>query len=428
MNRRHACSLADERGSFVIEALVAAALLVILAVGFLASLDVAARSSGSIKSRASAASLAQDDVERLRAMKLRDLVNYNNTRTATVDGIPYTIVSRAQWVDDTTGNVTCPSGATKSDYLKVTSTVTWPVMGTTQPVKNETIVAVPLGSLDGTSGGLIVRIQNRLAAGVQGIPVGITGPQTGSGTTDADGCVFWNGLPAGSYDVNFNQSGWVDKAGNTSITKSATITGGATNSLVFDYDRGAKVDASFDTQVGASTQVDKGRAVTVANTGIPTPGTRGFTVGSPANTISTGFTLFPFTTAYVVWAGDCAGADPRLFGQTATSVTLGPAGAQALTLREPALNVRIQRGGTPYTTARVRITPLTPGCGSTYDGGTLTAVGALTNPGQPYGDYSVCADDGTRKVVSTTISNANPAGTSTLTLSIPTSGATGTCA
>jgi hypothetical protein len=46
----------------------------------------------------------------------------------------------------------------------------------------------------------------------------------------------------------------------------------------------------------------------------------------------------------------------------------------------------------------------------------------------PFGSYTVCADDGVRrKLFAGTVQNTDPAGTSTIALSIPTSGTTGLC-
>jgi hypothetical protein len=74
----------------------------------------------------------------------------------------------------------------------------------------------------------------------------------------------------------------------------------------------------------------------------------------------------------------------------------------------------------------VRITPTTPGCGSTFTAA-LNATANLTEPGLPYGDYSICADDGTRNVTQT-FQNRTPGGSAVVsTMSIPTSGTSGPC-
>ncbi len=406
-------------------------LLVIFSLGFLGAIDTASRISGNNESRSAAAALAQEDIERVKALKIRDLANMNATRTVVVGGVPYTVTTTTQWVDDSTGTTTCPSGATRTDYLKAISVVSWPTMGKIRPVKNQTLIAVPLGTFDDATGGLIAKFIDRDGDGVPNIGVSLAGPTTSSGSTDADGCAFWSGLPEGGYYVNVAQPGYVDMDGNNTIHQSGTVTGGSTNSFVFAYDQAATVTASFRTTVGGTPLADKGTDLMVANSGMQSPGTKTFSVGTAATTISSGATLYPFSDGYVVWAGKCAGADPRTYSQPVSSVSVAQGGSSAVSIQEPALNIIVKRGttaaaATVYTAATVRITPVTAGCGSTYGGtGLLNASGALTNPGTPYGDYTVCVSDGSKKVTSGTIQNRAAAGTAVQTFTIVT-GATGT--
>ena len=423
--------LSAERGSILFEALVSMVLLVIFSLGFLGAVDTSSQISGNNEARTAASALAQEDIERVKALKIRDLANMNVTRTVPVGGVNYSVTTTTQWVDDSTGTTTCPSGATRTDYLKAISVVTWPSMGRIPPVKNQTLIAVPLGTFDDATGGLIAKFVDRNGNGVPNISVSVTGPTTSSGTSDADGCAFWSGLPEGGYYVNVAQPGFVDQDGNNTIHQSGTVTGGSTNSFLFSYDRASTVTASFDTSVSGVVQADKGTDIMVANSSLQSPGTKTFSVGTAATTVSSGSTLFPFSDGYVVWAGTCGSADPRTYSQPVSSVTVTPAGTSAVTIREPALNILVKRGttagaATAYSAATVRITPMTAGCGSTFGGtGLLNAAGTLINPGMPYGDYQVCVSDGSKKVVSSTIQNRAAAGSASTPLTIVT-GATGT--
>lgn len=403
-------------------------LLVIFALGFLAAVDTSSRISGNNEARSAAAAIAQEDIERIKALKIRDLANMNITRTVQSAGVNYSVTTTTQWVDDSTGTTTCPSGATKTDYLKAISTVSWPTMGRIPPVKNETLIAVPLGTFDDSTGGLIAKFLDRTGNGVPNIGVSLTGPQTSSGTSDADGCAFWSGLLEGGYYINVAQPGYVDKDGDNVIHQSGTVIGGNTNSFVFSYDRAATINATFRTTVSGVPQAEKATDVMVANSGLSSPGTRTFSVGTAATSITTGATLFPFQDGYVVWAGTCAANDPRTYSQPAASVLTNPAASASVVVPEPALNIRVTRGGSNYQSAKVRITPMSAGCGATFGGtGLLNSSANLINPGLPYGDYQVCADDGTRRIISSTIQNRSAAGTALVTLAIPTSSTTGTC-
>ena len=64
----------------MIEAIAAATLLVIVALGVLRGLDVANRSSGREKARSTAAALTEQDQERLRSFRAVDLANYERTK------------------------------------------------------------------------------------------------------------------------------------------------------------------------------------------------------------------------------------------------------------------------------------------------------------------------------------------------------------
>jgi len=423
-HRRGPC-VRGEQGFALIEALVAATLLVILALGFLAALDAAARTSAANRGRAQAASLAQQDMERMRALNVTALTGTNSSRTQTVGNVTYTIASKAIWIDDSTGNATCSGGASNADYLKVSSTVTWPTMGKIAPVTSTTIVAVPNGSFGSGQGSIQALVEDHTPLGIPGLPVNLSGPSTSTLSTDGAGCVFWGYLPVGTYTVGVNQAGYVDQNGNQSVTQSASVVGGSTTNLVFDYDRAANLDVSFDTQVGASTLVATAKSIMLGNAALTTP--RQFTSGSYASTISSGYSLFPFSNGYAVWGGSCTGARPDTYGQSMPTVTPAAGGTQAVTVRLPALNIVVNKGGSPLPSANVRITPVTAGCGSTFTA-TLNASGKLAQPGLPYGDYTVCADDNngasSRRVTTGTIQNRAPAGTTTSTLSIPTSGGT----
>src|SRR5207237_195061 len=82
----------------LIEGSVAAVIFAILALGVLAAVDGAARSTGREKARAVASALAERDQERMRSMRAVDLPEYRWTRDVTVGDAVYTVSSEADWV------------------------------------------------------------------------------------------------------------------------------------------------------------------------------------------------------------------------------------------------------------------------------------------------------------------------------------------
>ena len=79
-------SLADERGSLLIEVLVSAVLVAVIGVALFGALNSAAQVSGKSKTRAGAAAVAQDDQERMRAMPVATLNNFRQHRDPVVMG------------------------------------------------------------------------------------------------------------------------------------------------------------------------------------------------------------------------------------------------------------------------------------------------------------------------------------------------------
>src|SRR3954471_3142660 len=87
----------EQSGFALIEVMVSALIVAIVSVGVLAGIDASSATTGSNKARGIAASMAQDDQERLRSMQPDDLAALRfQSRTVTVDGVNYTVTSDAR--------------------------------------------------------------------------------------------------------------------------------------------------------------------------------------------------------------------------------------------------------------------------------------------------------------------------------------------
>src|SRR3954469_10732743 len=86
----------SEDGFALIEVIVSAAVLALVALAVLSGIDASAGSSAREKARAVAASLAEQDQETMRAMNVDQLIAVNGTapRSVPVDGITYTVTSK----------------------------------------------------------------------------------------------------------------------------------------------------------------------------------------------------------------------------------------------------------------------------------------------------------------------------------------------
>ena len=244
----------DEQSGFtLIEVMVSALLVVILSVGVLKALDAAEASSGGNKARGTAANLAQQDQERLRSFRAKELSNARETRTRTVAGVVYTIVSRSDWVSDASGSKSCNGASARADYMKINSTVTWPDMRGAKPVSTNSVVAAPSGSF-GDEGSLGVQVLNRSGVGQAAVTVIVTGPKNLSDTTDANGCVFFGYLPEGNYTVTFSKAGHVDANGVTNVSRVIGVQNETTQVQTIDYDLAAGMTVNAQTAAAPATR------------------------------------------------------------------------------------------------------------------------------------------------------------------------------
>ncbi|MDQ3870660.1 MAG: hypothetical protein M3301_03465 [Chloroflexota bacterium] len=396
----------EQSGATLIEVMVSAMLVAMLAVGVLRGLDAANANSGNNKARAVAADLAQQDQERLRAYRAKELSNARETRTRTVAGVPYTVTSRADWVSDTSGTQSCSGSSARADYLKISSTVTWPQMYGAKPVSVHSLVAPPNGSF-GSQGSLAVQVLNRSGAGVTGVAVEVSGPKAVGGTTDSAGCVFFGFLTAGNYTVKFSKPGYVDANGVNQVVRTVGVQDEVTQNVPIDYDLAGGMTINVDTKRLGVTMASKAAYVSVGHSQLASPGARVFGNGSPASSFSAG-SLFPFPSAYAVYAGNCTGANPSNLPPPASVapglVTITPGATPAVTVRQPAVQLmRYLSGNTGSTTplpqgSRVTLVAKSLGCGgksayTTDTEGFLSPTPATSSvdPGVPYGTYDVCA-------------------------------------
>ncbi|MGH2716390.1 MAG: carboxypeptidase-like regulatory domain-containing protein [Thermoleophilaceae bacterium] len=433
----------DERGMALMEVVVSAAVVALIAVGLLTGFDVAGATSGTNKGRAVAASLAQDDTERMRGVEVRTLILRGpETRTVKAGEVTYTVKSTAEIVTDSV-NQGCTTGSGGIDYLKLHSEVTWPGMRI-DPVSADTLMAPKPGSFGPDEGGLSVQLVNRDGAPIQGLNVSIAGPGNFSDATDVNGCAFFTYIPAGDYNVSFSQPGKVTPAGVSNVNDPVGVPDGAVSNKIISYDTAARVTASFTTiNAGGAEVADRGTAFAAAHTGIPAPGALFFTNGSQIASITTPFMLFPFTSPYSVYAGSCPNARPQLFGQSPRNVLLGPGGSGTANALEPSLDVLVQYSGTAVRDATVRFYDNSCGTVFTYPAltgteivtppSTVIAAGRILYPGMPYGNYDICADydppgsTPRRRLELTNINNNDP-DRENIIIDIPaSSGANGSC-
>lgn len=397
----------EEDGFGLIEVMVSAVLLIMLAIATLNILDTSQAASSMNRSRGVAATLAQADQESMRQLPLNSITGgyHPDPVVKTVAGIDYTIVSEGDWTRDATGVVTCstaPSTAGRGEYLTITSTVTWPGMASTRtkPVVMQSIVAPGVAALGATKGALAIKLKGANGSGTAGI--GVSSGAVG-GTTDSDGCVVLNNLDAGPTTVKWDEAGYVDPDGKQQVVKDETIGAGSTAQDNGAYDRAAQAPISFTDDAGTPVSA-RWWSVSLTQTGMQSSGgVRIFrpSGGGLASTI-TADALFPFTSAYGVYAGSCAGNDPNSYNPVVgfgNAVQPAPGGSAPLNLKLRTVNLSVvDHNGTAQKGVTVQAYPYTAdanmtGCSEATTRGdfaTDSTTGKARIP-LPYGLWRFCA-------------------------------------
>ncbi len=387
------------------EVLISSVLLAIIVIGTLTAFDSSNRFTANEQDRSQANTLAQQDEDRLRGLQIGQLSSLNSSRTVVLNGTPFTVTSTGQFVSDSTSTSSCGPGGS-ADYVKTTSTITWPAMGNTPPIVAESLITPPAG------GSLIVQVIDSLGNGVANMGVTGSGQASLSGTTGSQGCSIFGGLAGGDYNVSVSQTGYVDKDGNTTppINQQAvTVIPGSSATKTFYFDLAGQIQAHFTSkQYGVTNSDVTGDTLVLLNNNMTYPGLRYFgTVGSPDTPPIVASNVFPFTSAYTVFGGSCAANQPSLNGGTDPSVTVPQGGLVSFggavptqaAIPLPSLNVTVFSGtsvtspGSQLANAHVVITDVDSTCSTQAKRAyTTTAQGRISNPSLPYGNYTVCAD------------------------------------
>lgn len=403
---------AAQAGFTLIEVLVSALLVVLIATAASKALITTAHASADQRLRSQADGLGTQDQERLRGLSDVQLASLNQSRTSAVDGTTFTVQSTSTYLD-TTGSSSCSS--TAAAYYKIASTVTWNEGFTNQSasVNEESILSRPV------TGDLLTQATDQTGTALSGVTMTPTGPSTQTAVTDSNGCVMFAGLTPGLYSIGLSFPGYVDPNGNASPTGSATVTTTGTahpNGGTFRLGQAGSIAGTFKTAYPAATPLNGeadgiswlGNKGSIAMTG-------GFQTApsadpsNPASGYTTG-SLFPFASTspvsytgnYTVWAGRCSQQMPPA---TTDQFTVTPGSVNtAQTIQEPLLNLNTTYYNNGSTTVAVKpahvvLTFSSGGCTDSWNAplaSTMSSTyGWLLNPGQAYaasGTLTVCAD------------------------------------
>jgi type II secretory pathway pseudopilin PulG len=415
-----------EAGFALVEVIVSAAVLAMVALAVLAGVDAAGRSSGREKARAVMVSLAEQDQERLRGIPAKDVTNVDSPAPVTLNGATYTITSTALYVDDATGGTdSCANSKDVASYIRITSSVTSTGFGgNSAPVKISSLVEPPVSNVDAGEGYLAVKVNDRNGTGVPGVTVHADGPNVRDADTNDAGCAVFGPVGVGTYDITFTKTGYVDDLGRSpGKLDDVAVTQGAKTVSAVKFDLAAPLSLTFETSNPKNGNTITGSSVeTVTTSDSEAPSV--VTYGSASSMVSSmTLNLFPFNTPYgSIYSGACDDHDPlTVVGPTYydSGTYKGPFAAKpgvagSLTIHQPPLWLRLRRApsgwpnnshyaatatvlltsscvdaaNTPETYA-MSVAPTTKSPSS--EPGWLTTTPGAFDPGLPYGTYDICA-------------------------------------
>lgn len=429
----------NQAGFALVEILVSAVIVVIMAAGTLVAIQSSQRTSAEERHRATAHGLAQEDQARLRALRISDLSNLTQTRNLTADDGSYTVLSKAEFVTDSTGTASCQQGTAAPDYIRISSKVTWPSIGSRPPILLQSIVAPPNGSISDTKGALAISVNGGQGQPIPNIALSGSGAGSFSGVTSDNGCVIFGNLPAGNYTLNTTAPGMVDKDGKAPVATATSVVALSTNTLALQLDRPGGLDLSFTTRRGSGALIpSSAKSIVVFNTGMTSAAV--FSVPSRQATVNAS-PLFPFSSPDTAYAGACTGDNPNPSGSPTGAGRPATAAVQILadstvpaTIQLPALNLTVYSGssasspGSVLSNANVVLTDATCRTAGTTVIHRLTtnSSGQLADPGLPWSVYDVCVSNGTKASTTTNVSVKNLTSGTNLTVYMG-AAATGSC-
>jgi Tfp pilus assembly protein PilV len=188
-----------------------------------------------------------------------------------------------------------------------------------------TLVGLPE---DGYLGVQVDGASGSAPTGAASISVGVQSTANGSTTTsynpDNNGCVYTEETP-GDYTITLSSSTsppYIGPSETQTVTSATqTISTGTATIYTANFDQAASV--SFTPSGGVA--IAGGTPVIVYNTGIPTSNTA--VVIAPGSSATSAY-LYPFSSAYSAWYGNCVAEEPT----TPATVTVTPGGGTSASL------------------------------------------------------------------------------------------------
>jgi Tfp pilus assembly protein PilV len=453
---------ADEAGFMLVEVIVSAVLLLILALGTLSLIDGSQNTSAQQRSKGIASNLGHQALNRIRQSKFTTATNFTTTATPVpIDGRSYTVTTTGVWSSAIGSTTTCTTSTSGNpgQYLTVTSSVTWTGMGKVAPVTANTLITPRPGEVSTTTGTYMITVQTAAGVPLAGATVTMNGTTL---ATSAAGCVAFTGLAPGTYTTSYAKTGgYVATTGSGTGYYDAVVTKGNASSKTVQLDLAAKITpVNFKRDDGTTPNPTWNSYSFSSNQGADFLKDYPGTVYAPSLTNSA--TLFPFVGGYQVYSGTCVGNNPTFymstFGTTFPESAVAPGAGATVAATAYLSKVTIKvTGVTKTTTIGSNLYPTTstalmascteaagPRVSVTNNGSAVTgnpSVAITNSPASgsgdvtftddlPYGTWTYCVDNGSKYRLFKSYVNTPTGGTTSVTVvgSTLSTGTSGTCA
>jgi Tfp pilus assembly protein PilV len=358
---RPAIDGASESGLTLIEVIVSALLVGIIAVATVSGFVAAGHATTNERNRNQATLIAAQGQERVRGRALTKLTQFGTERyEVTETGLectehcPYAVDSSAQYVSaeyaeggKKEDKLTCSTSEGEANFIKTTTVVHW--HEATEPnakektLEESSVVSVPASSA------LEVRVYNQAKLPVSGATVTAKGTTTNaSQTTNSTGCVIFGSITDKTLELAATRPGFVAHDGEAVAETSATPSSKSLAGQELALAEPGAVEAKFATN-GTTTAVT-GENVYVGETAVGSPSyfLASALSGKPESSV-TQKGLFPFGSEhkYTVFAGDCEKNNPETAASPsvkAASAPVEPNQTYSVTVEVPKLNLNVYRG------------------------------------------------------------------------------------
>jgi Tfp pilus assembly protein PilV len=417
-------SLAAEAGDTLLEVIVSALLLGIIVVGLFSGLNSTNAATSLNRARSQADALAEQNEEQLHSLPISTLKGLEEkavSKTVEQGGTKFEVISSATYYPASSTSSSCTSSSTAEvGYIQTASTVTWHGLSKGKPVVQTGIVSPPPDT------SLIVEVTNELGEPVAGMEAQVTGPSSASALTSTSGCAILAVSP-GEYAINVHRTGYVDQnwfpesKEDSFYEKTVYLPAETTTKKQYLFAPAAQLKPltfKYLNPTNGKEEEDKALNATLENPEM-SPTTRLVEKegnATPLATMQTEKIVYPFhKTSYTLYAGSCAANKPSVEKER-TTVTFLPEKEQKANLVLPSLVVKVYEGtkAAPkelVSTPEIFLSDTDEGCEHTWQKPKTAATtknpttklmeypkgGALEYPGQPWGTYTVCLNDGSSK-------------------------------